>query len=170
MERIGRARRAVATGSGGGCGRRGCRGSSLVETLVALPVLLLVSLGAVQWALIYEAKANLEYAALMAARAGAVEHADADAIRKGLARGLLGLYSPPKNLAGAVRTLRTRVLPDVTDYTRIRILNPTVEAFDAFDHVDGQNHMGQTQLLQQLAPARRLRGQIQLRRCRHQRW
>ncbi len=118
-------------------------GTALVETLVALPLLLLVTLGAVQWGLIFHAKSNLEYAALMAARAGSVSHADAEAIRKGLARGLLPLYSPPANAAGTVRTMTTRVLPDVSAHTRIRILNPTVEAFSDFaeSNEDGINEI-----------------------------
>lgn len=118
--------------------RRRTAGSALIETLVSLPLLLLVVLGAVQWGLIFEAKSTLEYAALMAARAGSVSHADAAAIRNGLARGLLPLYSPPKTAAGALRTMSTRVLPDVLTHTRIRILNPTVEAFSDFAEVNDE--------------------------------
>lgn len=119
-----------------GRGAERSNGSALIETVVALPLLLLITLSTVQWGLIYQAKSSLEYAALMAARAGSVAHADIAAVRDGLARGLLPLYSPPKNAAGALRTMTGRVLPDVERHTRIRILNPTVEAFDDFAEIN----------------------------------
>jgi hypothetical protein len=107
------------------------QGAAIVETIIALPVLLVVILGAIQFGLIYQAKATLNHAGLQAARAGAVGHADSDAMRKGLARGLLPLYSPGASLADAARTL-ARVREDVTSDARIRIVNPTREAFDDF--------------------------------------
>ena len=51
------------------------RGVSLTETLIMMPVFLMLTLGALQYALIYEAKSSLEYATFMSARAGAVDHA-----------------------------------------------------------------------------------------------
>jgi hypothetical protein len=113
------------------------RGVAMVETVIALPILLAVILGAIQFALIYQAKATLNHAALQAARAGAVEHADPDAIRRGLARGLAPLYSPPSSLSGYSATV-ARVYADVQTNARIRILNPTREAFEDFaEEVDG---------------------------------
>lgn len=113
------------------------RGVAIVETVIALPILLAVILGAIQFGLIYEAKATLNHAALQAARAGAVEHADPDAIRRGLARGLVPLYSPPSSLSGVASTL-ARVMGDVQTDARIRILNPTQEAFADFgEDVEG---------------------------------
>lgn len=48
--------------------RRVSRGASMIETIVVLPVLFLVGAGILHVALIAQAKSNLEYAALMAAR------------------------------------------------------------------------------------------------------
>ncbi len=113
------------------------RGVAIVETAIALPIVLAAILGAIQFGLIYEAKATLNHAALQAARAGAVAHADPEAIRRGLARGLVPLYSPPSTLSGVASTL-ARVLTDVRANARIRILNPTREAFADFsEEVDG---------------------------------
>lgn len=113
------------------------RGAAIVETIIAMPVLLIVILGAIQFGLVYQAKATLNHAGLQAARAGAVRHADPEAIRKGLARGLLPLYSPGSSLPDAVRTL-DRVRADLATDARIRILNPTNEAFVDFgEHVNG---------------------------------
>ncbi len=119
-------------------GRRGReRGVAMIETAIALPILLAVILGSIQFGLIYEAKATLNHAALRAARAGAVEHADPDAIRRGLARGLVPLYSPPSSLAGFEATF-VRVDTELRTSARIRILNPTQEAFADFsEEVDG---------------------------------
>ncbi len=117
--------------------RSGQCGAAIVETVIALPILLAVILGSIQFGLIYEAKATLNHAALQAARAGAVEHAEPEAIRRGLARGLVPLYSPPSSLAGFASTF-ARVNAELRTDARIRILNPTQEAFADFsEEVDG---------------------------------
>ncbi|MCU7853552.1 MAG: pilus assembly protein [Candidatus Thiodiazotropha sp. (ex Monitilora ramsayi)] len=117
-------------------------GSALVETLIALPVLLLLVMGAVQWGLIYQAKATLNHATFQGARLGALEHATESAIRRGLARGLLPLYSPDSSYSGALRTFHGKVMPDLLTAARIRIINPTREAFDDF----GQTVKGRREL------------------------
>ncbi len=70
-------------------GHASVRGATAIETLVALPVLLLVALGAVQFALLYHARHALNHALVEAARAGTMAHADPRAVREGLARGLV---------------------------------------------------------------------------------
>src|SRR5688500_4519742 len=108
-----------------GCHRQ--RGAAIAETLIVMPVLVMVILGAVQAALVYQAKATRNPAVLQAARSGAVNNADINSIRAGLARGLLPLYSPQPSIGGIARTLATEVAPDVAT-SSIRILNPTREA------------------------------------------
>lgn len=109
----------------------------MVEAVIALPILLAVILGAIQFGLIYEAKATLNFAALQAARAGAVGHAQPDAIRGGLARGLAPLYSPDSSVEGVAATI-ARVNALLVQDARIRILNPTREAFEDFgEEVEG---------------------------------
>ncbi|NLG75362.1 MAG: pilus assembly protein [Xanthomonadaceae bacterium] len=118
-------------------GRSSQHGVAMIETAIALPILLAVILGSIQFGLIYEAKATLNHAALRAARAGAVEHADPGAIRRGLARGLVPLYSPSSSLAGFESTF-ARVDSELRTSARIRILNPTQEAFADFsEEVEG---------------------------------
>lgn len=107
------------------------RGTAIVEAVIALPILLVVILGAIQFALIYQAKATLNHASLQAARAGAVSNADPDAIRRGLARGLTPLYSPESSLHGLATTV-ARVNAALVSDARVRILNPTREAFADF--------------------------------------
>ncbi len=67
----------------------GERGTAAVESLLAVPVLLLLGLGAIQFALVYQARHALTVALHEAARAGSVAHASPESIRDGLARGLL---------------------------------------------------------------------------------
>lgn len=107
------------------------RGAAIVEAVIALPILLVVILGAIQFGLIYEAKATLNHASLQAARAGAVSNAQPDAIRRGLARGLAPLYSPESSLQGVASTV-ARINTGLLADARIRILNPTREAFADF--------------------------------------
>jgi RHS repeat-associated protein len=124
----------------GGVLRRN-RGASIVEAVIALPVLLVVILGAIQFGLVYEAKAALNHASLQAARAGAVNHADPNAIRRGLARGLVPLFSPESSLTDVARLIG-RIDSELATDARIRILNPTREAFDDFGtEVDGQREI-----------------------------
>ncbi|HEY0942444.1 MAG TPA: Tox-REase-5 domain-containing protein [Steroidobacter sp.] len=112
-------------------------GAAIVEATIALPLLIVVILAAVQFAFVYQAKATLNHAALQAARAGSVSNAAPNAIRRGLARGLAPLVSPDASLegvAGAVASIEAELLTDA----RIRILNPTREAFEDFAvDVDG---------------------------------
>ncbi|MGH8177228.1 MAG: TadE/TadG family type IV pilus assembly protein, partial [Steroidobacter sp.] len=112
-------------------GKRGQRGAAIVEAVIALPILIVVILGAIQFGLIYQAKATLNHAGLQSARAGAVENADPNAIRRGLARGLASLYSPESSLTDVIAAV-ARIHADLMTDARIRILNPTREAFADF--------------------------------------
>jgi RHS repeat-associated protein len=121
--------------------RRSQRGASIVEAVIALPILLVVILGAIQFGLVYEAKATLNHASLQAARLGAVRNAQPAAIRRGLARGLAPLHSPDASLTAISRTI-TRLEVDLRTDARIRILNPTREAFGDFGvDVDGEREI-----------------------------
>jgi len=107
------------------------RGTSTTELLIIMPVFLMLTLGALQYSLIYEAKSSLDYATFMSARAGAIDHARKNSITLGLAKSISPLYSPDKNAASLVSTIaKARV--DVAAFSRIKILNPTKEAFTDF--------------------------------------
>ena len=112
------------------------RGVAMAETLVALPVLGALVGGAIQMGLLFEAKATLNHAVLQAARAGMVENADKTAIRLGLMRGLLPLYSPEPTSQGIRKALACHATPDVLIHSCIQIVNPTREAFDDHEVVD----------------------------------
>lgn len=69
------------------------KGQGMVEFLIVLPVLLLLILGAIQFALIYHAKITLNYAAYEGARSGTLGNGSFAAIEEGFIRGLAPLYS-----------------------------------------------------------------------------
>lgn len=76
------------------------RGQSLVEYLIILPSLLMIILGAIQMAFIYQAKSTLNYATFLAARQGAMNNGrlclglacSKGGMELGLAYGLLPLH------------------------------------------------------------------------------
>ena len=108
------------------------RGVSLVETVIMLPVLMLIGLGIVQYALVYEAKSSLNYATLLSARAGALDHARPEALRVGFAKGLAPLYSLAEGEQGMLEAQR-KVGQDILDeYVHFAIINPTTDAFGDF--------------------------------------
>ena len=110
------------------------RGISMVESLIALPLLFIVGLGAVQFALVMHARQALNFALIEAARAGSVGHAEANAIRSGLSRGLvpwlygandLGEYA--LNLARAAVHIRQG---EAIGWINVVQLSPTNASFD----------------------------------------
>ena len=112
--------------------RRRSAGSVMLETVIALPVVLGMGLMVVQWALVHEARAFVEYGALMAARAGALENGRTGPMKTALARALTPLKVPESSSLDFETRFATRARPDVELNGRIRILNPTREAF--LDH------------------------------------
>ena len=118
------------------------RGVSLTETIIMLPILLVVGLGILQYALIYQAKSSLNYATFSAARAGAFDHANPEALRIGFAKGLAPLYSPTPGEQGLLEAQR-KVGEDILDgFVHFAIINPTTDAFSDFGEdldLDGQS-------------------------------
>lgn len=70
-------------------------GQAMVEFAIVAMVLLLLILGALQFALIYHAKIALNYAAFETARAGAVNNARMWAMELAFARAMAPLYTTP---------------------------------------------------------------------------
>src|SRR5262245_24617695 len=73
------------------------RGQALVEFLILFPTLLMLVLGAFQFALIYQAKQTLNYATFMAARQGALKNGKMNSIKDGLAGGMTPLFATSKD-------------------------------------------------------------------------
>jgi len=120
--------------SGGRRSRRAGRGVSGVETLLALPILLFVGLGAIQLALVYRAQHALTFGLTEAARAGSLSNADRDAIREGLARGLLPWLHGAGSIADyRVNLMRARahvVAAQAGGWLRLEQQSPTPASFE----------------------------------------
>ena len=109
------------------------RGIAAIESLLAVPVLLMVGLGAVQFALVYQARHALAVALHEAARAGSVAHAAPEAIRDGLARGMLPWLEGAADLgelaAGEVRVRAHVAQAEALGWLRLERQSPTAASF-----------------------------------------
>jgi hypothetical protein len=114
--------------------RASLRGLGAIEFLVALPILMFVGLGALQFGLVFQAKHALNAALIEAARAGSVAHADPDAVRMGLARGLVPwLYGAADLGEYALNLGRTRAhvaQGELLRWVVLEQLSPTPASFD----------------------------------------
>ncbi len=109
------------------------RGAAMTELLVSLPALLMMGLGGMQTALLFDAKTTINYATFEAARSGAVSHAQSDAMRQELGLRLGPLFGGDGSAEKAMSAVTLASL-DVQDrrFTKIEIINPTIEAFNEF--------------------------------------
>ena len=105
------------------------RGAALVEFALVGPVITLIGLAVLQYALLFFAKNQLNYAAFMAARAGSMAHADLGTVQAAYLRALVPLYGGGQStseLAGSY----ARAAADAAGHLQIQLLNPTKESFD----------------------------------------
>lgn len=114
---------------------RRSRGQAMVEFLILFPTLLLLVLGAFQFALIYQAKQTLNYATFMAARQGALKNGRMTPIKDALAAGMTPLFNIKPELLDTEGLLRARLIAAVEAFnplnTRVEILSPTAAAYNA---------------------------------------
>ena len=112
---------------------RPVRGQAMVEYLIVLPVLLLLVMGGIQFALLYQVKTTLNYAAFVGARQGALKNAQMTAIKDGVAAGMTPMFTFDPSLTGL---MKGRLIATVEVFnplfTKIEILNPTPSAFTDF--------------------------------------
>lgn len=125
-------------------GRRGAlrrqSGVTLVEFALVTPFALLLVLGIIQLGLMYTAKEVVNEGAFLAARAGAVQHAQVDKMKDVMVKSLVPFYQDTTNtddlsrLAQALvsATTDTVCIPVVRCFLEVEVLNPTPEAFDDF--------------------------------------
>ncbi|MCG7878444.1 MAG: pilus assembly protein, partial [Candidatus Thiodiazotropha taylori] len=93
---------------------KGQRGAAMTELLVSLPALLLMGLGGLQSALLFDAKTTINYATFEAVRKGAVNHAQSDAMRRELGLRLAPLFGGDGSAEKAMSAI-TRASLDVQD-------------------------------------------------------
>lgn len=111
-------------------------GQSATEFLVVFPMLIFLVLGVVQWGLLYQARAVLNHASLLAARAGAVHNGSKSEMKKALAAGLTPLFASEASMAGfAAARAKAFTEISVANLASIDVLNPTTQAFTDFGQV-----------------------------------
>ena len=109
---------------------RGERGATLVELVIAGPLVLFILLVLMQYALLFHARSQLNYATFEAARAGTVANARLAAIRTAFERAMTGYHGGGTTTAELAAS-RAKALAEAP-FTRIEILSPTRESFDDY--------------------------------------
>jgi len=111
------------------------RGQAMVEFLILIPVLLLLVLGAMQVALIYQAKSTLNYAVFMGARQGALKNASLTSIKDGVAAGMTPLFMRTSNAPFLDDLAKARIISTIEVFnpmtSRVEIISPTKAAVSA---------------------------------------
>ena len=87
--------RAAASATNASAARISVRGQAMVEFIVIAAVLLLLIMGTIQFAMIYQAKITLNYATFETARAGSLNNARMWAMELAFARAMAALYTTP---------------------------------------------------------------------------
>lgn len=109
---------------------RAQRGATLVEFVIAGPLVLFILLVLMQYALLFHARSQLNYATFEAARAGTVANARPAAIRTAFERAMTGYHGGGTTTAELAAS-RARALGEAP-FTRIEILSPTRQSFDDY--------------------------------------
>src|SRR4051812_25521367 len=115
----------------------GCRGQAMIEYLIVFPALLMLVMGAIQFALLYQIKSTLNYATFMAARQGALKNAKSTSIQDALAAGMTPLFTFTPDLAGLARGRAIAAIEAFNPLTtNVSILSPTKDTADDFAEDD----------------------------------
>lgn len=112
------------------------RGQAMTEYLIILPTLLLLVLGVIQFALIYQAKASLNYATFMGARQGALKNANKTSIMDGVAGGMTPFFTRASTAPALNDMAKARMIAAIEIFNpntaKVEIISPTLEAFKEF--------------------------------------
>ena len=116
------------------------RGATLVEFVIIFPLAVLFVLSLIQFGVVYMMKLELNHAAFMAARAGAMNNANTSVIRDNLLRGLNQSFekqdtaSDFTRIGTAYASSKVKAIdPTLLDVT---LVNPSPAAFKDFGVVD----------------------------------
>lgn len=120
----------------------------MVEFLIVIPLLLLILLGTLQFALIYQAKITLNYAAFEAARAGSLNNVRDYAMYNALARALAPIHTHADTI-DAYKQGREQVRDEIAGgYALIEVINPSPDSFSDFGNiVDGRTYIPNDNLI-----------------------
>lgn len=106
-------------------------GASMTEFIIVAPVLLLIGLALLQYAILFFTKNQVNHAGFMAVRAGSMHNATAESISAAYLRHLAPLYGGggnPEEVAQAA----ARAAVDMQGNFRLELINPARASFDDF--------------------------------------
>lgn len=108
-------------------------GFSVIETLIALPILITLALTTVQMGLLWHAKYAVSHAAMVAARQASVNNGNQSAIRDGLVQGLMPLVGKVRSASeltgGLFRAGGELTMGLAAGWIQWQVLSPTQQSF-----------------------------------------
>jgi hypothetical protein len=109
-------------------------GQSTTEFLIIFPLLVMLVFGIIQFALIYQARATLNHATMLAARAGAMNHGNKTTMRVALASGLAPLFAKEPSMLGYAEAIGKANIETmvISNMVQLNVLNPTRGALTDF--------------------------------------
>lgn len=108
-------------------------GQGAVEWIIALPVLLLLLGGALQFGLVFVAKNTVDYATFRGVRAATLDHGSISAFKTGFAEGLAPMFPSGTGLTGYDAALgKATMAADNAQDLQIQVLNPTTAAIQGW--------------------------------------
>jgi hypothetical protein len=111
------------------------QGQAGIEFLVVFPALVLLVFGLIQFVLLYQVRATLNHATMLAARAGALHNGDKSEMRNALAAGLAPLFATEptlQNYYGVALPEAIKQTAAISNLTTLTTLNPTRAAITDF--------------------------------------
>lgn len=117
------------------------RGSAMIEFAVVGPMITLLGLAVIQYAMLFFAKNQINHASFMAARSGSLAHASLSRVHDAYVQALIPLYGGGRN-AVELAQAQAKASADVAAHTRIELLNPTKESFDDWNDPALQKAIG----------------------------
>lgn len=108
-------------------------GQATVEYIIILPVLLMLVLGAVQFALLYQIKNTLNYATFVGARQGSLKNASSNSIKDGIAAGMTPLFTFGPDMVSMLKGRAIAMIEVFNPLTmEMVVLSPTDKAANDF--------------------------------------
>ena len=116
-------------------------GSAMLEFAVVGPVLTLLGLAVLQYALLFVAKNSFNHAAFMAARAGTTANASLASAQRAYISALVPLYGGGRD-AKELAESQAKAAEDIAGNARFELLNPTRQSFDDWNDPALQEAVG----------------------------
>ncbi len=104
-----------------------------------VPLLLFLILAILQFALAFHAKSQLNYATVVAARAGTMANASRAAMNVAFARAMTGYYGGGRNQSQLLQSMARAAADLAPGHVRIEVLSPTGDSFTDYNSPELQS-------------------------------